>query len=207
MAPVYKFSSARSLVGPNTYYSSVLAGNSVFDPTPPSAYDLLLTNTLSGSSGNVVFSNLGTSYANDYQHLQFRIMARTSRVDPDDQVLARFNGDSGNNYSAHRLYSNGGTPTGSGNGSQNAANVVVCAGANNTSNMFTGAIVDILDPFDSNKYTTVQSFHGHAGSGKWIGLFSFNWRNTNALQTVSFIKDNNDFVPGSRFSLYGIKAA
>lgn len=207
MAPVYKFSNAGFL---GRTYKSVLAENSVFNPIPPvpdSSFDLLQTYTLTSASGNLAFTNLVSSYAGTYQHLQLRLLVRTSRVDPDDQVMTRFNDDSTTSYSAHRLFTSGSTPRSSGGGSQNIANLMVCTGANNTANLFTPAIIDIVDPFETTKYKTVRSFHGHAGSGKYVALFSYNWRKTEAVDSIRFLKDNNDFVAGSQFSLYGIKAA
>lgn len=206
MTPVYKFSTARSIVGPNTYYSSMLAENSVFAPIPPSAYDLLQTYTLDGPDTSVTFSSLDSTYSADYQHLQIRMITRSDRPTGSNTNLDLvINGDTGANYAFHQIYrtSNLG---GGGIGSQNRIYLGPTAQPASGTDIFGGTIVDILDPFDGNKNTTTRALGGFSTGAMMFtsGL----WNNTNSVTSLEIIcEPSNNFVAGSRFSLYGLRGA
>lgn len=206
MAPVYKFSSARSLVGPNTYYSSVLAGNSVFSPIPPSAYDLLATEILTGSQATVTFSNLSAAYGGTYQHLQIRMATRSDRpTGSNTNVDLVINGDTGSNYAFHQIYRTTELGTG-GVASQSKIYLGPTAQPASGSDIFGGMTVDITNPFETAKNTTVRSVGGFATGA--LMLTSGVWLNTNSVTSLEIIcEPTNNFVLGSRFSLYGLKAA
>jgi hypothetical protein len=73
------------------------------------------------------------------------------------------------------------------------------------SNIFGASVVDILDPFESSKNTTVRTLNGGAGFG--VGLISSFWNNTASVTSISLIPGTGaNFVAGSRFSLYGVTA-
>lgn len=171
------------------------------------SFDLLETQIITGTTGDTItFSNLNT-YAGTYKHLQLRMVMRDNR-NPFTGSYARlqFNGDTGANYSETALYGDG-----SGVGSGVATNTVsVHAGEINANsapaNAFAPAVLDILDPFSTNKYKTTRLFSG-TQNYNWLGLWNGNWRNTNAVTSISIISPLGDFVTGCRFSLYGIKAA
>ena len=171
------------------------------------SFDLLQTELVTGSNADTItFSNLNT-YATTYKHLQLRMVMRDNRS-PYTGSYARlqFNNDTATNYSEHALYG-----TGSGVGSGYGLNTVsVHAGEINASDApagaFAPAVLDILEPFSTNKYTTTRLLAGTVNYN-WLGLWSGTWRNTAAVHTIKIISPLGDFVPGCRFSLYGIKAA
>jgi hypothetical protein len=176
-------------------YSSFLAGNAAFSP---SAYDLLETEILTGSQSSVTFSSLNSTYGADYQHLQVR-MALDSTV--NSSIKFRFNGDTSGNYSFHYL---------EGNGSSVVSSAVAPHDYGYMGYSFAGYAVfvtDILDPFETTKYTTTRTLSGTTDGGNRIYLTSSNWRNTAALTSLQIINESGSFTTGSRFSLYGLKAA
>jgi hypothetical protein len=63
-------------------------------------------------------------------------------------------------------------------------------------------IMDIFEPFNTNKNTSVRTMTGVNGFG--IALLSGLWLNTAALTTITFDGNVGSFVQGSRFSLYGV---
>lgn len=171
------------------------------------SFDLLETQTLTGSQASVTFSSLST-YASTYQHLQLRMTARSTRADTADSYRIQFNGDTAGNYSFHQL-----DGTGSSVGSAGTSNVTYMqfgAGvpaANATASSFSGSVIDILDPYETTKFKTIRGLAGWTGGFQIIELTSGNWRNTNALTSILIYAAAGNLAQYSRFSLYGIKAS
>ena len=179
-------------------------------PVIANAYEWLETTVLGSNQATVSFSNLNTNYGSTYQHLQLRMVLRTARSgQTNDTVIMNFNSDGGNNYHAHRLRGNGSSVTSWSGGTQSRIDVSDAVSAGNTAaNIFTPIVMDILDPFETTKNTTTRWLTGQAattyfGSGD-IALWSGLWVNTAALTTITF-DAIDDFLTGSRFSLYGLK--
>lgn len=173
------------------------------------SYDLLETQVLGSNQTSVTFSNLASTYASTYKHLQFRIVTRTLRTGTDDALQVTFN-SSGNTGASHQMWGNGSTvssqaPT---NEVQQIASYSLPA-ANSAANNFGAVIVDVLDPFDTNKNTTMRALAGKTGDTPVVSLSSLAWYNTAAVTTIKFDTRNGNFgfAANSRFSLYGIKGA
>jgi len=181
-------------------YSSALAGNSPYIPPAPSAYDLLETEILTGSQASVTFSSLNSTYGADYQHLQIR--ATHLHTASNGTILGQFNSDTGSSYRVHALRGNGSAVSSADYGSRTS--LVLGVDVPNTTTP-AAAVIDLLDPFETSKYLTVRSLAGY-GSGGNINLYSGLWLNTAALTTITLTGATN-FNTGSRFSLYGLKAA
>ena len=171
------------------------------------SYDLLATEILASATSSVTFSSLG-DYAADYQHLQIRMVGRSTTASTgNDEIFMRFNSDTASNYSWHRLNGTGSTVA---SGAGTSTTYIRAGGVtrnNNTSGMFTAAVIDILDPFETTKYSTTRVLTGHSGSVNTLELASGNWRNTNALTSIYLAPEANSWQTGSRFSLYGLKKA
>jgi hypothetical protein len=172
------------------------------------SFDLLETQVLGSNTATITFSSLST-YASTYQHLQLRVLGRTTRTDVGDDIILRFNNDStAANYRYHALYG-----TGSVTGSENAqtatgARFMQAAGANFTASAFNAGVCDILDPFETTKNKTIRTLSGLPGSYDRIWLASNLWLNTGSVSSITLVSGfAGNFVTGSRFSLYGIKAA
>jgi hypothetical protein len=173
-----------------------------------SAFELLETQTLSGTQASITFSNLNTNYGSTYQHLQLRLVTRTSRTDADsDPILIRFNSDSGNNYARHGLRAGFGSLSSVGSTAQSAIFLTENSAVNkNASNIFTPIVADLLNPFE-DRQKTVRGISGLLASG-WYGteLWSGNWANTSAITTITLLPlIGANFVAGCRFSLYGTR--
>jgi hypothetical protein len=83
--------------------------------------------------------------------------------------------------------------------------------ANAAANVFGAFVLDLLDPFETTKFTTSRCLSGQANSSDLrIGFASGSWRNTDSATSLILYTDDSggfyNFVAGSRFSLYGIKA-
>jgi len=149
---------------------------------------------------------LNSTYGADYQHLQMRITARTTRASVADVLRLQFNSDTGSNYSQHQLYGNGTSVLSFGVPSLNYIEVERVAGGTTTANDYGGMVLDILEPFSSSKATTIRAFSGITSNYLQVTLSSGAWFNTNAISTID-CKAIGDWVAGSRFSIYGRRKA
>jgi len=111
----------------------------------------------------------------------------------------RFNSDSGSNYAYHQLKGNGSSVTSNANANQ--SRIVFEQSSNGN---WSADIIDILDPFETTKNTTVRILSGAQTTG-FISLVSGFWNNTAALTTILLQTEGFNLATGSRFSLYGLK--
>lgn len=173
------------------------------------SFDLLETQVLTGTQATITFSNI-SSYAGTYQHLQIRAVTRnTSTVGGGNTYgangIIRFNGDSASNYRTHYLQGDGSTALSGDYGSVPGIYVQDLGGtwASNTANIFAASVIDLLDPYETTKNKTTRALTGV----RRIQLNSGFWNNTAAINALTITQDGSQFAIGSRFSLYGIKAA
>jgi hypothetical protein len=168
------------------------------------SFDLLETQVLGTAAASVTFSSLST-YAATYQHLQIRTVARLSFSDVERSLVLRFNGDAASNYNNHGVFG-----TGSSVSSYYFADTYIGLGSfsagNATANAFGAGVIDILDAYETTKNKTVRSLAGSQTTPQ-MSLRSGLWRNTAAVSSITLLDPTSNLVTGSRFSLYGIKAA
>lgn len=192
----------RSTIENNIFYRSMLAGNAAF--SPPSEV-ILAEEVLTSTQASVTFSSLGTLAAG-YQHLQIRMATRDSRAVTANFIEMRFNADTGANYVTHKLDGDGSSVSSSAYTGLTFIRPVVEPGANAGANIFGASIIDILDPFDTNKYATTRTLGGYeAASPREVSLASGLWMDTSALTEVLLRPQSGSFVSGSRFTLIGLK--
>jgi len=179
-------------------YASQISGNLT-------SYESISTVTVgAGGAATVSFSSIPSTY----QHLQVRFFARSTFNNSGNSVNCyyRLNSDSASNYSQHTLRGDGANIYASGSANQ----TVMFAGAGvadagSTASVFGGGVMDILDYKDTNKYKTARLLNGFDRNGGGQVVFSSgNWRNTNAITTVTLSTDSN-WAEYSSFALYGIK--
>ena len=181
---------------------------------PQGAYDALSTVTVpSGGVASVTFAGI----PNTYKHLQIRGIAQDNRATYNTSALGiNFNGDSGTNYSDHYLQASwvAGATTAMSGGDANAAKIYWIASITSTvaTDVFGGFIIDILDYADTTKFKTVRSLSGADANAEVAGyrpvprLGSGNWRNTNAINSITFTSDFGTLISQySQFTLYGVK--
>jgi len=172
-------------------------------PAGAGAYDLLETTTLTSSASSVTFDNLDTVAA-DYKHLQIRVVTKMAGTGGALSNLLQFNSDTASNYRSHFLEGNGSTVASFESGSTNK--IFIGVGSNlSEANVFGASVIDILDFSDTSKNTTVRSLGGSATRA--ISLISGLYNITAAITSISIIPETPDYQIGSRFSLYGIRAA
>jgi hypothetical protein len=168
------------------------------------SYESIATVTVgSGGAADVTFSSIPSTY----QHLQIRVIGRTSAASGSSSFYMQVNSDAGSNYSQHRIYGSGSSVTASADVSQTSIQLDRLATNGSTSGVFGAAVIDILDYANTNKYKTVRSLGGIDNNGSGFIMFNSGlWMNTSAISTLSFTLDSpNTFTQYTQFALYGIK--
>jgi len=158
----------------------------------------------SGGASSVSFTSIPATY----QHLQIRGIARenSGAGTAINDLLVRFNSDSGANYRYHYLRGNGTAASAGTAGSQTYAWALSTSQAGSTASVFAANVLDILDYTNTNKYTTTRSLTGTDFNGSGILDFISNlWLNTAAITSITITTGGNDFAQYSSFALYGIK--
>jgi hypothetical protein len=165
--------------------------------------------TVGSTTSTVTFSNIPSTY----KHLQIRALAKCDVNDGNNSysnIYLRFNSDTGSNYSYHHLQGDGSSVATT--GQVNQTSVFVGTAANSDSaqaNVFGANIIDILEYANTNIYKTVRCLNGkenNATNYNRIQFKSGNWRNTNAITSLTFTTDGN-FTQYSQFALYAVKGA
>ena len=178
-------------------FSAAGAGGAVGD------YELIQTQILGTAQSSITFSNLG-NFSSTYKHLQLRFAARTTRNGAIDLINLRFNGDTGGNYSLHRLTGNGSSVASAGANGQSSFYVGIIAGATAGGSQFGAGVADLLDVYSTTKNKTSRALTGTT-TGPEINIYSGAWYNTNSVTSFNLFPLEGNFVVGSRFSLYGIR--
>lgn len=203
MPPVHKLSAMGSLTTTKIDYPSMLAGNPTF---VDAAYESIATYSGNGSASSFTFSSIPTTY----KHLQIRVIVRGVRSFASEQLYVRLNGDGGNNYSYYYFSGNGSGAGGGSNANVNVYLVNEFPAANESPNIFSSSIIDILDTNSTVKNSTFRSLSGYennrntsnyAGTVWYGGGF---WANTAAVTSLTVLS-NGAFATGSSIALYGVK--
>lgn len=168
-------------------------------------YESIATVTVgSGGSSSISF----TSIPSTYQHLQIRLLARSSDSAGTVNVTTQLNSDTGSNYAWHRIFGNGTSVGANGVASQTSAIIGQISGATAASGVFGVAVIDLLDYANTNKYKTIRALFGfndnNGGAGEVVQLFSGLWQSTSATSTVTLFAGGG-FSQYSQVALYGIK--
>ena len=164
----------------------------------PASYDSIQTVTVgSGGQSSITFNSIPATYT----HLQIRGISRGAQVATN---FMRFNGDTSSNYSSHYMFGDGSAVN---SGSLNGDKMYAFF-STTVSGFFGGAIIDILDYANTNKYKTIRSLSGgDENSSGYAEFLSGSWRNTNAITSITLVTGTGNIAEYSRFALYGIKGA
>ena len=163
------------------------------------AYDLLQSTILTSSASSVTFSSIPS----DYKHLQIRYTAKNTGGAFQLNVVV--NNDTTTQRSSHDLRGQGSAVQSS--ASTFITNFPLYFGITTSTggDSFAAGVVDILDYANTNKNTTMKSFHGQTYPNTMVYLSSGLYPQTGAITDIKFQPSGNSLAVGSRFSLYGIK--
>ncbi len=168
----------------------------------PATYEPIATTTLSTNTATVTFSSISGSYTD----LILIIFGRSTRNTNDDTLLFRLNNDSGSNYSRTRILADGTTPSSARDAGQNGINFDIVAGATLASGTYSPNIYHIMNYSNTTTNTTVLNRSNNANA--YVVAAAGLYRSTAAITRIDLsLVTGPNFVSGSTFTLYGIKAA
>lgn len=186
-------------------FSSFFAGNDW-------AFELLQTVSV-GSSGasSITFSNI----PQNYRHLMIVMSARLNEAVTVNDLLMRFNGDTGTNYTGlHQLRGDGSSASSGYFFGPSASGLYPFPppGTSMSTSNFGVAVIDLFDYSSTNKRKTMKSnsaIENSANSLGWVFTRSGAWMNSSAIQSVSLSVLNPGagslMVQHTVCSLYGVK--
>lgn len=193
----FSTSSVRTGVKRKRFWDQNAVANSFFS---------IATTTLSSAQSTITFSNIPQTYT----HLQVRFLTKSSySTGTSDSLLARFNGDTGNNYSMHYLRGDGSSAS---SGASTSYNYLWLGNQANsgsgTTSTFGVGVCDILDYRNTDKFKTIRSLQGYDANGSGVAVFSSsNWRSTSAVTSIEFSWGTGpNFAQYTHVALYGVLA-
>ena len=167
------------------------------------AYDSIATTTVSSPVSSITFSSIPATYT----HLQIRGIARNSAAAND--ILLRFNSDSGSNYAWHVLRGDGSSATAAAVATTTGIELGVIVYSGQTASVFANFVIDVLDYANTNKYKTLRVLNGADVNGTgYVTFGSGFWQSSTAVSTITLtLGGSGDFTQYSSLALYGIKGA
>lgn len=164
----------------------------------PAIYEPIATTTLSTAASSITFSSIPSTYTD------LRVVfvgTGTTSVG----LKARFNGDTGTNYSYTELVGSGSSAF---SGTGTSLNYFSLDPQRNLST--TIPIMSTLDVFSyagsTNKTTLVTQSDDENGAGVVLRMVHL-WRSTSAINEISLLLFSSTIAAGSIATLYGIKNA
>lgn len=154
-------------------------------------YEKIASNTLGSNTVTVTFSSISGSYTD------LVVIINGYMTSGAGYGLVRVNSDTGANYSRTFMQGNGSTVSSSRNSNDNSTYITLY----NTNSAI--AIFNFMNYSNTTTYKTILSRDGGT-EGSTIATVSL-WRSTSAINSISFISASN-FISGTTFTIYGIKA-
>lgn len=158
----------------------------------PVTYENIATTTLSTNGTTVNFTSISSAFTD------LILVVDCSTTGAQD-INLRFNSDSGSNYSRTYFYGNGTSALSARESNQNVLRALYTTTTRGVS------IVQINNYANTVTNKTVLTRFGDSGNATAAGVGL--WRSTAAINSISIFAISENFVSGSTFTLYGIKAA
>jgi hypothetical protein len=163
----------------------------------PATYEPIATTTLTSANNTVTFNSISGTYTD------LRLVIQAKYSDSQSQFTTMtFNNDTASNYSNTLLIGNGSTATSERESNKNGFNIMYTGGASQW-------FMTTIDVFNYANTTTFKTtlFRDNVIDTRVearVGL----WRKTpEAITSIKFYDQFANFITGSTFTLYGIKAA
>jgi hypothetical protein len=169
-----------------------------------STYEPIATNTLGSNATSVTFSSITGTYTD-----LILITSAPTVGGGNNSRGYRFelNSDTGTNYSQTWLSNSTTTPTSSRESSQTRGRI---GGISESASDVTTVITTFLNYSNTTTFKTVLSRSSNLNTNGDTNVFAgvSLYRSTSAITAIKLtMSDNSNFVTGSTFTLYGIKAA
>lgn len=157
-------------------------------------YNCIATTTVTSSQANVEFTSISGSYTD----LVLIVNGILSSANPAD-VMIRFNGDTGSNYSITEIYGNGSTVTSSRTTSATACKI---AFVSTGYNLMIRLNIQNYSNTTTNKTLVSRNDTTSNVAGATVGLY----RSTSAITSLTIFASPSGNITAGTYSLYGVKA-
>ena len=162
-------------------------------------YEPITTQTLGSAQSTVTLSSIPSTYTD------LVVVVSAAVASSSGDLLMTFNTDTSTNYSYTTITGNGSTPLSTRSANRN--NIPCDYNGWLTTTLGNHiCIISILNYTSTNvnKTALTRSSNASTGTDYNIGL----WRSTAAINQIVFVNNSgSNFITGSTFTLYGIKAA
>lgn len=218
-------------VGSNNPFPSILVDESTAPSGPSSGYQRIYIDTLDNrmkrinsssgitiiegmvkieeqapsSTGTFTFSSLGA-----FNHLEVHWIARSDKaaVNAED-MLIRFNGDTGANYDTTLLYNSSGVTAAAFEAiGGSAGTIATVPAATAAAGRCVGGTMRISyyssTSFSKNVRCDMSGAYSTVSSTIPMRIFGVTWRTVNAVTSLTVSLTSGNFVSGSKFTLYGL---
>jgi len=170
----------------------------------PATYDKIQTTTLSSSQTSLTFSSISQNYT-DLVLVSSVVGDRSANA---DSLAIRFNGDSSSIYAY--IYAIGETSSGpASNKATSQTNIWIGNFISNSVANPSATITNIQNYSNTSTNKTILTRNNAIASAyNIVGMIVGNWASTAAITSITVRSETgNNFLSGSTFTLYGIKAA
>jgi len=166
----------------------------------PATYEPISTQTLGSAAATVTFSSISGTYTD------LRLIYQTGMSSAGNEPYLRFNSDSSSLYSATILYGNGTSALSLRSSIATAIQMARDVGLPTAIESVT--TVDIMNYTNTTTFKTAL-IRTNKGSATYLqaGAYVALYRSTSAITSIDLSTSAGNFVSGSTFTLYGIKAA
>lgn len=160
-------------------------------------YKVISSQTLNSDTATVTFNSIPATYTD----LVLKMTLRTTNSTNDCDVAVRFNGDTGANYAWNQMYATSG---GIGGNSTTTATSLLAG------NIVGGGSYLGYVPLEMNIFNYAQTtmykgtLHQGCNAHRTVVYLAGNWRNTNAISSITISIQSGDIASGSILTIYGI---
>jgi hypothetical protein len=156
-----------------------------------STYEMIATNTLGSTQSSVTFSSIPATYTD-------LVLVCNVTKTASSNTAFRLNSDTGSNYSSTFM---------EGNGSSASSNRLTSTtqGSIDYSDTTVNPVPSVTHFMNYSNTTTNKTTLSRSGS-EYVYAYVNLWRNTAAINTILVYAASGNYVAGSIFTLYGIKA-
>jgi hypothetical protein len=159
----------------------------------PSAITPLANITLGSAAASVTFSSIVGTYRD------LLLISKVGNTTNNDLII-RFNSDSGSNYSMDYSASDGSSTYAGGDSSYSQVRISLAYPYNDNA---TGLSINVMDYAQTDKH---KSGLLRIGGTRGVQMEAFRWASTSAITTFSIAGSSGNLTSGSTFALYGMSA-
>jgi hypothetical protein len=155
-----------------------------------------------GGASTITFNNIPQTFTD----LVIKYSSRTTAAATDVDIYMQLNGDTGNNYSATRLYGQGSSVGTDRQLNSNIIRIAGTVGTSATANTFASGETYIANYAGSNYKSVIVDDveESNTATGFYMFLTAGLWRSTSAITSMLLSSGSGSFVQYSTFSLYGV---